>query len=172
MPRLRLLSVLLIDEAWHKAASPDAGVYLADLARRARHLGLFLVIISQALSDLNTEHGLPLLVNYAMAVLLKQKHADELTFDREAFGLTEEQSAIIGNLETVAGRYAELFWMNGARGMGRVRFPVGPTEYWAFTSEKFKDIPARDAMIAKHGGNVWAALCELASHGVPVGLDD
>ena len=78
VPRLRLLSVLLIDEAWHKAASPDAGVYLADLARRARHLGLFLVIISQALSDLNTEHGLPLLVNYAMAVLLKQKHADEL----------------------------------------------------------------------------------------------
>jgi len=172
VPRLRLLSVLLIDEAWHKAASPDAGVYLADLARRARHLGLFLVIISQALSDLNTEHGLPLLVNYAMAVLLKQKHADELTFDREAFGLTEEQSAIIGNLETVAGRYAELFWMNGARGMGRVRFPVGPTEYWAFTSEKFKDVPARDAMISKHGGNVWAALCELSSHGVPVGLDD
>ena len=72
----------------------------------------------------------------------------------------------------MAGRYAELFWMNGARGMGRVRFPVGPTEYWAFTSEKFKDIPARDAMIAKHGGNVWTALCELASHGVPVGLDD
>ncbi len=172
VPRLRLLSVLLIDEAWHKAASPDAGVYLADLARRARHLGLFLVIISQALSDLNTEHGLPLLVNYAMALLLKQKHADELTFDREAFGLTEEQTAIIGHLETVAGRYADLFWINGARGMGRVRFPVGPTEYWAFTSEKFKDVPARDAMIAKHDGNVWAALCELASHGVPLGLDD
>lgn len=172
VPRLTLLSALLIDEAWHKVSSPEAGVFLADLARRARHLGLLLIIISQALSDLHTEHGLPLLVNYAIAVLLKQKNAGELKFAREDFGLTEEQTAIVGNLETLDGLYSEMFWMNGARGMGRVRFPVGPTEYWAFTNEKFKDIPAREAMIAKHGGDVWAAICELAAQGVPFGNEE
>jgi hypothetical protein len=170
--QLMLLSVLLIDEAWDKIASPEAGIYLADLARRARHLGLILFIITQAFSDLSTEHGLPLLVNFAIAIWLKQKNAGELQFSREAMGLSPEQTSIIANLETLKGRHADLFWMNGARGMGRVRFPVGPTEYWAFTSEKFKDVPARNAMIAKHGGDVWAAICELAQAGVPTGMDD
>lgn len=171
VPRLMLLCALLIDEAWHKVSSPEAGVYLADLARRARHLGLLLIIITQALSDLHTEHGLPLLVNYAIALLLKQRNASELKFAREDFGLTVEQAAIVGHLEKLDGRYSEIFWMNGVRGNGRVRFPVGPTEYWAFTNEKFKDIPAREAMIAQHQGDVWAAVCALAAKGVPQGKD-
>ena len=104
--------------------------------------------------------------------MLKQRNAAELEFSREALGLTEEQAAIVGSLETVDGRYAEVFWMNGTRGKGRARLPVGPTEYWAFTNEPLRDTPARNAMIAKHDGDVWAALRELASGGVPVGLDD
>jgi TraG P-loop domain len=167
--RLMLLSCLVIDEAWHKVAGPEAGVYLADLARRARHLGLLLFIITQALSDLNTPWGLPLLVNYAIAVFFKQVNADELDFDREGFGLTEEQAAIVGNLETVKGRFADLFWRNGPRGSGRARFPVGPREYWAATNEKFVDIPARNAMIARCNDDVFAAVCALAQQGVPVG---
>jgi hypothetical protein len=166
-PRLALMSALLIDEAWHKIKSPEAGVYLADLARRARHLGLLLIIITQALSDLRTEHALALLVNYAMAVLLKQRSRKELTFAREEVGLTAEQAAIVGNLETIDGRFAELLWLNGSRGAGRMCFPVGATEYWAFTSEELHDTPARDAMIAKHNGDVWAAICELAAQGIP-----
>ena len=171
VPRLRLLPVLSIDEAWHKVASPEAGVYLADLARRARHLGLLIFIITQALSDLNTKHGLPLLVNHAIVLMLKQRDAAELEFSREALGLTEEQQAIVGSLETVDGRYAEVFWINGARGRGRARFPVGPAEYWTFTNEPLRDTPARNAMIAKHDGEVWAAICELASQGVPAASD-
>ncbi|MGA2163714.1 MAG: DUF87 domain-containing protein [Solirubrobacteraceae bacterium] len=167
--RLLLVCVLLIDEAWHKVASPEAGVYLADLARRARHLALLLIIISQALSDLNTEHGLPLLVNNAIVALFKQKNTGELTFGREAYGLSEEETAIVASLETVKGRYADVYLINGPRGKGKVRIPVGPTEYWAFTSEKFRDLPARNAMIEKHHGNVWAALCELATNGIPAG---
>jgi hypothetical protein len=167
-----LLSILLIDEAWHKVASPEAGVFLADLARRARHLGLLLFILTQALSDLNTEHGKALLVNYAIAMFLKQRNAGELEFAEEGFGLTADQAAIVGGLEKVDGRFSEVFWMNGSRGAGRVRFPVGPTEFWAFTNEKFRDIPARNAMIARHGGDVWAAICELAAQGVPTGAEE
>ncbi len=167
VPRLALMSALLIDEAWHKIKSPEAGVYLADLARRARHLGVLLIIISQGLSDLHTEHGLPLLVNYAIAVLLKQRSRKELTFAREEVGLTDEQAAIVGNLKTIDGRFAELLWLNGSRGAGRMCFPVGPTEYWAYTSEELHDVPARDAMIAKHNDDVWTAICELAAQGIP-----
>lgn len=172
VPRLQLVSVLSIDEAWHKIASPEAGAYLADLARRARHLGLLIFIITQALSDLNSKHGLPLLVNHAIVLMLKQRDAAELEFSREALGLIEEQAAIIGSLETVDGQYAEVFWMNGTRGKGRARLPVGPTEYWAFTNEPLRDTPVRNAMIAKHDGDVWAAIRELARNGVPSGTEE
>ena len=164
--------MLVIDEAWHKVASPEAGVHVADLARRARHTGLFLVVLSQLLSDLNTQHGLPLLRNCAMAMLLKQQNADELRFAREAFVLSEEQTAIVANLETIKGRYAEFLWINGTRGMGRARLAVGPTEYWCFTSEPLSDVPARDAMIAARDGDVWGAIRELARAGVPLGAEE
>jgi hypothetical protein len=172
VPMLSLLCMLVIDEAWHKVASPEAGVHVADLARRARQVGLFLVVLSQLLSDLNTEYGLPLLLNCAMAILLKQKNADELEFARRSLGLSDEKTAIVGNLETAKGRYAEFFWINGPRGMGRERLPLGPTEYWCFTSEPLTDVPARDRMIAAHDGEVWRAIRELARGGVPQGTDE
>ncbi len=55
VPVLFLLCMLVIDETWHKVASPESGVHVADLARRARHIGLFLIVLSQLLSDLVTE---------------------------------------------------------------------------------------------------------------------
>lgn len=169
---LSRICTLVIDEAWHPIASPEAGVYLADLAHRARHLGLLLITITQELSSLNTKHGVPLLVNCSMVALFKQKNADELTFDRDAFGLTQEEASIVGGLETAKGRHADLYFINGTRGRGRARFPVAPTEYWIFTNEPLRDIPAREAMIAKHHGDVWAAICDLASQGIPDGIDD
>jgi hypothetical protein len=40
VPALLWLCMLVIDEVWHKVASPEAGVHVAGLARQARHLGL------------------------------------------------------------------------------------------------------------------------------------
>lgn len=102
-----------------------------------------------------------------MAIWLKQQNADELEFAQRSAAISEVQAAIISNLQTVKGRFAEFFWMNGARGMGRERLPLGPTEYWCFTSEPHVDVPMRNAMIAKHGGAVWPAIRELARNGVP-----
>ncbi len=172
VPLLLQLCILVIDEAWHKVAGPEAGIHVAGLARQARHLGLLVIVLTQLLSDLGTEHGLPLLRNCSMAVLLKQRDADELEFMQRALALSPEQAAIVGNLQTVKGRYAEFFWINGARGAGRERLPVGPTEYWCFTSEPLKDVPMRNAMIAKHQGQVWPAIRELARNGVPVGTGE
>jgi TraG P-loop domain len=167
VPALLRVCMLVIDEVWHKVASPEAGVHVAGLARQARHLGLLLVVLSQLLSDLDTKHGRALLRNLGMAIWLKQQNADELEFAQRAAAISEVQAAIIANLQTVKGRFAEFFWMNGARGMGRERLPLGPTEYWCFTSEPHVDVPMRNAMILKHGGEVWPAIRELARNGVP-----
>jgi hypothetical protein len=172
VPLLHLQSMLVIDEAWHKVATPEAGVHVAVLARQARHIGLFLLILSQQFSDLGTEHGLPLLRNCSMAMLLRQDDEKELLFTQQALGLPAEQASIIQNLRTVKGRYSEFFWANGARGMGKLRLPVGPTEYWMFTSEPLTDVPMRDAMIAAHGGDEWSAIRELARNGVPLGAQE
>ena len=54
-------SIMLIDEAWHLISRPETGAYANNLARRARHLGLVLIVMSQQLSDFDTEHGVALL---------------------------------------------------------------------------------------------------------------
>ena len=56
---------MLIDEAWHLISRPETGAYANNLARRARHLGLVLIVMSQQLSDFDTEHGVALLGNRA-----------------------------------------------------------------------------------------------------------
>ena len=49
--------MMLIDEAWHLIRRDETGEYANDLARRARHLGLALIVMSQQLSDFNTDYG-------------------------------------------------------------------------------------------------------------------
>jgi len=44
------------------------------------------------------------------------------------------------------------------------RLRVGPTEYWAFTSDPTEQA-IREAEIARHEGNVWAAIAQLAKRG-------
>ena len=50
------------------------------------------------------------------------------------------------------------------RGHGKVTLRVGPTEYWAFTSDP-TEVAMRDEQIAQHDGNVWAAINALARRG-------
>jgi hypothetical protein len=171
MPLLHMLTVLVIDEAWHKVATPETGIHVARLALQGRHIGLLLMVLTQQLSHLGTEHGMPLLKNCSMAILLQQADQGELEFSQQALGLTDEQAAIIRGLKTVKGRYSEFFWRNGTRGMGKLRLPVGPTEYWAFTSEPHNDVPTRQAAIEAHDDEFWPAIRELAATGVPAGTE-
>ena len=67
-------------------------------------------------------------------------------------------------LKTVKGRHAQMLWLNGTRGHGKVALRVGPTEYWAFTSDP-TEVAIRDDEIAEHDGNVWAAISALARRG-------
>jgi hypothetical protein len=155
-------TVLLIDEAWHLVGRRETGEYANELARRARHLGLFLMVISQQLSDFSSDHGLALIRNSTMQLLLGQ-HPDELAFVREALGLTEEEVGLVGRLKTVKGSHAQIFWINGTRGRGRVALRIGPTEYWCFTSDPLSDVPQREATLSENEGDVWRAVASLAA---------
>jgi adenylylsulfate kinase-like enzyme len=156
-------SMMLIDEAWHLIRRDETGEYANDLARRARHLGLALIVMSQQLSDFNTEYGKALVRNSAQQLLLAQ-NPQEIPFIAETVELSEREAAELGRLKTVKGRHAQMLWLNGARGHGKVTLRVGPTEYWAFTSDP-TEVAIRDETIARHDGNVWAALHELAKQG-------
>jgi hypothetical protein len=157
-------TVLLIDEAWHLVGRRETGEYANELARRARHLGLFLIVISQQLSDFSTDHGLALIRNSTMQLLLNQ-HPDELAFVQDALALSDEEAGLVGRLKTVKGSHAQIFWVNGTRGKGRVALRIGPTEYWCFTSDPLRDVPLRKTTIDEHGGDVWSAIGELAADG-------
>jgi hypothetical protein len=154
-------TVMLIDEAWHLVGRRETGEFANDIARRARHLGLFLIVMSQHLSDFASEHGLALLRNSTMQLFLSQ-HPDEIPFVQEALRLSDEEAALIARLKTVKGAYSQMFWVNGTRGRGRVALRIGPTEYWSFTSDPLEDVPLRQARVAEHGGDAWAAVADLA----------
>ncbi|RKQ90824.1 hypothetical protein C8N24_0639 [Solirubrobacter pauli] len=161
-PRFAGRSIMLIDEAWHLVSRRETGEYANDLALRARHFGLVLAVMFQQLSQANTEHGLALLQNATMQLLLAQ-HPSELDFTQSALMLSDEERELVARLKTVKGSHAEMLWINGTRGRGRVSARVGPLEYWAFTSDRGHDVPQREAALRVHGGDVWSALHSLAS---------
>jgi hypothetical protein len=164
-------TVLMIDEAWHLVGRAETGEFANDLARRARHLGLFLIVMSQHLSDFASEHGMALIRNATMQLFLAQ-HPDEIPFIQEALSLSDEEAGLISRLKTVKGSHAQMFWVNGTRGKGRVSLRLGPTEYWCFTSDPVQDAPVRDAMAARHGEDIWAAIAALARGERPESADD
>jgi len=161
-PKFAGKSVMMIDEGWHLVGRKETGEYANDLARRARHLGLFLIVMSQHMSDFATEHGKALIRNSTMQLFLSQ-HPDELPFVQDALQLSDEEINIISTLKTVKGSHSQMFWVNGTRGKGKVSLRVGADEYWAFTSDPLRDGPLRSAKIREHNGNVWAAIHELAT---------
>ena len=156
-------TVFLIDESWHLINRPETGEFANELARRARHLGLWLIVISQQLSDFDTEHGVALLKNSSQRLLLAQE-PHEIPFIQDTLELSDREAKELFRLKTVKGRHAQLLWLNGTRGHGKVALRIGPKEYWAFTSHP-SEVAMRDAEIQAHHGNVWAAIDALAKRG-------
>jgi hypothetical protein len=155
-------SMLVIDEAWKLVGRRATGEWVNDLARRARHLGLFLVAISQQLSDFAGEYGRALIRNSTMQLFLRQS-PDELRYVQDALRLSPEEIHAIGRLKTVKRSYSQAYWINGTRGRGTIALRVGPTEYWASTSDPIVDAPQREAALREVGDDPWLALEHLSS---------
>ena len=69
-------SFLVVDEAWKLIERPATGRWFNEFCRRSRHYALWLVAISQQLSDFENEHGRALLANATMRLFLRQEPAE------------------------------------------------------------------------------------------------
>jgi hypothetical protein len=157
-------SILVIDEAWKLVERRATGEWVNELARRARHLGLFLVAISQQLSDFAGEYGKALIRNSTMQLFLRQA-PEELAYVQDALQLTEQEVRAIARLKTVKRSYSQAYWINGTRGRGTIALRVAPTEYWLATSDPVGDAPLRAQALADAGGEAWRALEQLVRGG-------
>ena len=157
-------SMLVIDEAWKLVERRATGEWVNDIARRSRHLGLFLVAISQQLSDFAGRYGRALLRNSTQQLFLRQS-PDELAYIKEAVRLSDAEVAAIARLKTVKRAYSQAYWINGTRGRGTIALRVGPTEYGLATSDPVGDLPRRTQILEAEGGDAWRALERLASEG-------
>jgi type IV secretory system conjugative DNA transfer VirD4/TraG family protein len=157
-------SMLVIDEAWKLVERRATGEWVNEIARRSRHLGLFLVAISQQLSDFAGPHGRALLRNSTQQLFLRQS-PDELTYIKDAARLSDAEVRAIARLKTVKRAYSQAYWINGTRGRGTVALRVGPTEYGLATSDPINDLPRRNQALEACGGDAWRALEQLAAEG-------
>jgi hypothetical protein len=157
-------SMLVIDEAWKLVERRATGEWVNDIARRSRHLGLFLVAISQQLSDFAGPYGKALLRNSTQQLFLRQS-PDELAYIKDAARLSDAEVRAISRLKTVKRAYSQAYWINGTRGRGTIALRVGPTEYGLATSDPVNDLPRRTQMLDACDGDAWQALEQLAAEG-------
>jgi hypothetical protein len=154
-------SFLVIDEAWKLIERPATGRWFNEFVRRSRHYALWLIAISQQLSDFDNEHGRALLANAAMRLFLRQQ-ASELARMKGALALSDEAVAAISTLKTVRGAYSTAYLMNGTRGQGVIQIAPGRREYWIASSDAAREEKARQRALRDSNGDAWAALEQLA----------
>jgi hypothetical protein len=153
-------SFLVVDEAWKLIERPATGRWFNDFVRRSRHYALWLIAISQQLSDFDNEYGRALLANAPMRLFLRQE-AKELAYVKGALNLTGEAIEAIASLETVGGLYSLGYLMNGTRGEGTLQIGVGPIERWIASSDPDRDEPLRQLAIRESPATEqdgWPAL--------------
>jgi hypothetical protein len=157
-------SMLVVDEAWKLVERRATGEWVNEIARRSRHLGLFLIAISQQLSDFAGPYGRALLRNSTQQLFLRQA-PDELAYIKDAIRLSDAEIATIARLKTVKRAFSQAYWINGTRGRGTIALRVGPTEYGLATSDPIGDLPRRAQMLEAEEGDAWRALERLATEG-------
>jgi type IV secretory pathway VirB4 component len=87
--------ILVIDEAWWMMQHEDSGLFLSNIAKRARKYYLGLTTVTQDVSDfLKSPYGGPIVNNSSIQLLLKQSPAaiDQIT---ETFHLTEGEKYLL-----------------------------------------------------------------------------
>jgi hypothetical protein len=150
-------SYLVVDEAWKLIERPATGRWFNEFVRRSRHYALWLIAISQQLSDFDCEHGKALLANAATRLFLRQE-ARELAYARGALKLSDEAIEAISSLKTVRGAFSMAYLMNGSRGEGTLQIGVSSLEYWIASSDPARDEPIRRHALRQTDRESWAAL--------------
>jgi hypothetical protein len=154
-------TLVVLDEGWSLLNNPASARFVAEATRTGRHHGIITLNLSQMVTDYEGPLGQAVIDNASVSLLLAQSdHA--LPTVQEVFHLSADERAMVGRLRTVkkvrAGAY-----VHSRRGAdsGEISLYVTPEEYWLFTSVP-TERRLRQAAIARHGGDVWAAVRTLA----------
>ena len=156
---------LVVEEGWALTASPAAGAWLNEYARRSRHYALWLIFISQHFKDLANEQGRALLGNSVLRLCL-QNDRDDLEYGRDTIGLTSTDIEQITTLPKQEGLYSTVYVVS-RRGRGAVRISLADLEYWVCSSDPEYDQPRRAEALNDAGGDPWEAqrlLCTPEWH--------
>ncbi|RKQ90501.1 hypothetical protein C8N24_0306 [Solirubrobacter pauli] len=155
--------MLVLEELWKLVGRRATGEWIEDLGRRARHIGLFLLGISQQRGDLAGPYGKALLNNSTMQVFLRTPK-DELDHLKETLKLADTELDLISGLRTEKRAYSQAYVINGTRGRGVVSIRVGQRAYWLATSDPLRDVPLRERALQDADGQPWVALDLLCDH--------
>lgn len=154
-------TLVVLDEGWSLLNNPASARFVAEATRTGRHHGIITLNLSQLVTDYEGPLGQAVIDNASVSLLLAQSdHA--LPTVQSVFHLSADERAMVGRLRTVkqvrAGAY-----LHARRGAdsGEISLYVTPEEYWLFTSVP-TERRLRQAAIARHGGDVWAAVRALA----------
>ena len=154
-------TLLILDESWGLLDQPPADRFVAEIVRTGRHHGIATINLSQFVSDYDGPLGRAVVQNAAVRLLLEQP-ADDLGRVREAFRLTDDELALVADAGTVKGVSAGAYLHFPSGGAsGAVHLAVPGEEYWLLTSYP-PERTLRAAAIARHRGDVWAAVRALA----------
>jgi hypothetical protein len=158
-------SVVVLEETWKLMRRRATREWVIEQAKRARHIGLWLIAVTQQRSDLTGEESRALLANSSIQLFLRLG-ADELEHVSDALSLSHEEREQIRQLTTEKGAYAQAYLINGERGRGTVSIRLGDRLYWACTSDPTEDLPLREQAL-QHAGFYTANNDEqraLAAH--------
>ena len=168
--------LLIIDEGYLTLITGGAQAkrWLSHLARRGRHWGLFLLFITQQLSDLLDDPTAASLFNNASVQLLFRQDDQKNTDGRSAvdrlgavLSLSHEEVRRLAGLGTVEGVSTEMLLLrkskqSGTTKRGVVEIIAHPLEHALFGSNA-DEVTYRERMIEALGGDVWAAIKACAA---------
>ncbi len=152
---------LVFEEVWKLIGRDATGRWVNELARRSRHLALWLIAISQQLDDFHGPHAQALISQSTLRLILRQ-NPDRLPFLQAQLELSQAAVEQIRELQTIKREYSQVYLINGGRGEGSLTFAVSDIEYWRSTSDPVTDEPLR-RLAQRHANDdtwqgAWKAL--------------
>jgi len=143
-------SAVVVEELWKLVERRATGAWVNELVKRARHIGLWFIAITQQRGDLAGPQGRALLDNSTLQLFLRNG-PDDVAHVAQALRLGPEEVDQISRLVTEKRSHAQAYVINGQRGKGTVAIRLGSSIYWTATSDPVNDLPWRQLAL-EHAG--------------------
>jgi len=162
----QLQHALVFEEAW-QLEHMDASLWVNDLARRGRHWGGYVMWVSHDPEDLlQHKHIAAMFKNAATKIAFAL--SDRKGVASAIGGALELSDKQVRTIKSLARGECYILRHNVLRGsvvQGVAKVDAEPEEKWLFlTDPRLPQYKTRDDYIAKHQGDVAAAIFDLADH--------